>query len=114
MRVLYTPEAKADLKDIRRYIGELLQNPQAAKNVLATIKKSVAMLRESPFLGAPISSFLPSHINAEDLPVSLLDYRRLVCKRYSVFYRVGDDAVYVDRILHGSRDFINQLEYRLK
>ena len=109
MKVSYSLEALADLKDIRLYIAETLQNPQAAKHTLSIIKKNTGQIKNTPLLGAPIDSFLPKHIKLKQLPASLLCYRRLVCKNYSVFYRIEQETAFVDRIIHGSRDFINQL-----
>ena len=109
MRISYAPEALADLKGIHLYITETLNNPQAAKNTLTIIKKNIGYIKTSPLLGSPIASFLPKHIKAEQLPASLMCYRRLICNKYSVFYRIENKIAFVDRVIHGSRDFINQL-----
>ena len=33
-------------------------------------------------------------------------YRYLICETYLIFYRVERYSVYVDRILHGSQDYL--------
>jgi len=37
------------------------------------------------------------------------DYRFLVCGKYTVFYRVESNTIYVVRILYGRRDFMRIL-----
>jgi len=37
------------------------------------------------------------------------DYRFLVCGNYLAFYRVDENAVYIDRILIGRRDYLRIL-----
>ena len=37
------------------------------------------------------------------------DYRYLVCGKYLAFYRVVNDTVYIDRIIHSKRDYISIL-----
>jgi plasmid stabilization system protein ParE len=49
-----------------------------------------------PLSGAPLSSIY-------DIAT---DYRFLVCGIYIVFYRPQGDAVLIDRILYGRRDYL--------
>ena len=46
--------AKQDLSDAKRYISEELQNPEAAKRVLARIFKSLRVLEQFPYSGTPL------------------------------------------------------------
>ena len=92
-------EAQNDLRDIKTYITEDLENPQAALAIVRRITKSIRMLREHAYIGAPLSSIAD---NKED-------YRFLVSGSYMVFYRVNGQDVYVDRVLYGRRDYLNVL-----
>lgn len=92
-------EAQNDLRDIKTYITEDLENPQAALAIVRRITKSIRMLREHAYIGAPLS-FIAD--NKED-------YRFLVSGSYMVFYRVNGQDVYVDRVLYGRRDYLNVL-----
>ena len=46
-------EAQNDLRDIKTYITEDLENPQAALAIVRRITKSIRMLREHAYIGAP-------------------------------------------------------------
>ena len=92
-------EAQNDLRDIKTYMTEDLENPQAALAIVRRITKSIRMLREHAYIGAPLSSIAD---NKED-------YRFLVSGSYMVFYRVNGQDVYVDRVLYGRRDYLNVL-----
>ena len=92
-------EAQNNLRDIKTYITEDLENPQAALAIVRRITKSIRMLREHAYIGAPLSSIAD---NKED-------YRFLVSGSYMVFYRVNGQDVYVDRVLYGRRDYLSVL-----
>lgn len=91
--------AKEDLKGIRTYIREELDNPTAAKAVVDRIIERIRQLEQFPMLGAALSSIIEPET----------DYRFLVSGNYLIFYRIEKDAVYVDRILYGKRDYLKIL-----
>lgn len=97
--VLLSDNAKEDLKDIRTYILEELDNPTAAKTVMDRIIDRIRQLEQFPMLGAALSSVIEPET----------DYRFLVSGNYLIFYRIEKDAVYVDRILYGKRDYLKTL-----
>ncbi len=94
-----SPTAQNDLAEIKAYITEELDNPDAALSILRKITKSIRVLQEYAFAGAPLSSAA----NVES------DYRFLVSGNYLTFYRVSGSEVYVDRILYGRRDYLHIL-----
>ncbi len=98
-KILISPEAKHDMLEIKEYITEELGSPIASKSVIDKIMKQISRLSDFPKIGAPLSSV----INIET------DYRFLGCGNYMVFYRCTDEAVFVDRILYGKRDFMRVL-----
>lgn len=98
-KIKLSPLALMDLKETRQYISAELENPSAAGNVLSQITKTIAHLANTPYMGANLSSI----IDVET------DYRVLVCGNYTAFYRVEEQAVYIDRILYGRRDFVKLL-----
>lgn len=49
MRYVLTPQARDDLKEIRRYIAD--DNPEAAVRVVQGLLKRCRMLAERPYLG---------------------------------------------------------------
>jgi len=94
-----SPLAQNDLRDIRAYIANELQNPVAAANVLKRITKRLRSLINFPTMGVPLSSI----VDVET------DYRFLVCGHYTGFYRYEGHTVYVVRVLYGRRDFMKIL-----
>lgn len=92
-------DAKEDLKGIRNYIRDELDNPEGAKNVSDRIIRRIRQLEQFPMMGAALSSVMAPET----------DYRFLVSGNYLIFYRVNEATVYVDRILHGKRDYLKIL-----
>ena len=92
-------DAKEDLKSIRAYISEELDNPAAAKNTVDRIISRMRQLEQFPMMGAALSSVIEPET----------DYRFLVSGNYLVFYRIEKANVYVDRILYGKRDYLKIL-----
>ena len=87
--------ALQDIKDIKDYISDVLQNPMAARRITDVIRKKIQNLSDFPGIGAPVKS----------KAASLADHRYLVCENYNVYYLTDNDNVYIQRILHGRRDF---------
>ena len=100
-RIQYSPRALRDLEEIGDYISAKLHNPIAAFNTVNTIQAKIDKLAVFPQLGALLSSI------HDDIDVG--DYRFLVCLNYLAFYRVEGDAVHIDRIMYGRRDYIKIL-----
>ena len=107
-----SPEAQADLEEIKVYIAEELENPKAALATVGRITKALRILRTHAFAGAPLSSVA----DVES------DYRFLVSGNYLAFFGSLDgqenttaygsidlNTVYVDRILYGRRDYLRIL-----
>jgi addiction module RelE/StbE family toxin len=94
-----SPEALADLQEIKRYITDELDNPVAAKRIVTKIIKSMRRLKRFPNSGSP----LLSHV------VIPTDYRFLVCGNYLIFYKYNGKVVMVSRVLLGKRDYLSIL-----
>ncbi|OQA50139.1 MAG: Plasmid stabilization system protein [Firmicutes bacterium ADurb.Bin300] len=93
MKIVYAPQAKADLSEIRGYIRDELKNPAAAKNTVEKILKTCNLLAANPNAGFA----LEGKIGRES------DYRCLVSGNYIAFYRV-ENRVEIMRILDGRTD----------
>lgn len=89
------PIARRDLLEIRDYIANDLDSPDAAINVVLKIIESYEKLKEFPFLGIELSSKI--HIET--------DYQYLISGKYLVFYKVDDVYVTIYRILYARRDY---------
>jgi addiction module RelE/StbE family toxin len=79
-KVQFSPRAKSDFEEIFLYIAE--DNPLHARNVVESIEKSIAYLREFSYIGT---------LMAEDI--------RMIVEptyRYRIFYRVVDeDSIHI-------------------
>lgn len=92
-------EAKNDLKEIKKYISNELDNDIAANNTISKITKGIRRLEQQPLMGTSLSSVIEFDTN----------YRFLVCGNYMVFYRFDDNMVFVSRIIYGRRDYMKIL-----
>ena len=100
LKIRFTPQAVADLDEIKRYISEELFNPQAAADLLAHIFEKIRTLASLPQTGARLRT---------DIPI-LKNYRFIPCKNYIVFYRTEEKFVSIIRILYARRDYLGLLE----
>ena len=98
-KLLYAPEALQDLDDIGEYISEELSSPKAANKILTEICSTIDLLSNNPLMGAKLSA----------LTNIVSDYRYLVVKKYLVFYRIKESAIYIDRILYSKRNYLSIL-----
>ena len=97
--IYYSQEARRDLDAIWDYLVSELQSTSAAEHTVSSILDAAGHLETFPEMGAPLSSIFPIES----------DYRFLVRGNYLIFYRTSGEAVYVDRILYGRRDYLRIL-----
>lgn len=102
MRIVYTLNARQDLRDIYAYIAYTLLSPDAARNTANQIMKAARSLASMPERN-PLYKEEPWHGQG---------IRFVPVKNYLVFYTVSaeEDAVSIVRILYGGRDLSRQLE----
>lgn len=93
------PKAIEDLKSIRSYISDELNNPVAAKNIVATIIEAYEKLLDFPYMGRDLSSKIGLRT----------DYRYLICDHYIVFYKYDEAYISIYRILNSQRDYLHIL-----
>ena len=98
MKILVTPAALQDLKDIKKYISTDLSNPDAAVNVVRKIISSYMKLADMPFMGTMLQQSL--HL---DIP-----FRYIISGNYLIFYKVTEN-IEIHRIIYGRRDYIRIL-----
>ena len=101
-KVVYSPEALNDLKDIYAYIAYELLVPDTAKNQVNRIRREIRSL-----------DFMPSRYALVDWePWQSLGLHRVSVDNFTVFYLVGDSSltVTVIRIVYGGRDLENILK----
>lgn len=98
MKILVTPAALQDLKDIKTYISDDLSNPTAAVNTVKRIISTYKKLSDTPLIGTLLQQSI--HL---DIP-----FRFIVSGSYLIFYKVTDN-IEVHRIIYGRRDYIRIL-----
>ena len=87
--------AEDDLSEIVNYIAA--DRPSAADALATKIEKNLNLLSKNPQIGR-----IP---NEEEL--MRLGYRYLVVQNYLIFYTIEELTIYIHRILHGARDYLN-------
>ena len=89
MRYRLLPQALVDLEAIGDYIAA--HNPNAAVRLVDTLQRRWELLTFHPRSGAPRDDVSPG-------------IRHVVVGEYLAFYRIGDDAIEIVRVLHGRRN----------
>lgn len=92
-------KAQSDLAEIKAYITEELENPDAALATVSRITKKIRVLKNQAYAGTPLSSVADTES----------DYHFIVSGNYLVFYRAYGKDVYIDRVLYGRRDYMRIL-----
>ena len=95
-RVIYSQFSIEDLLNIDGYISNILQNESAANNISQTLLTNIGSLSYLPY----------RHMVYKN------DIRKMVVKRYSVFYTVDEsnNSVNIIRILFNGMDANNILD----
>jgi len=88
-RVIYAPEAEADIVAIARRIAE--DNLEAAERFIEMIDEKADLLATAPAMGR----------QRDELAQGL---RSFPVGAYVIFYRVAKRGIEVARVLHGARD----------
>jgi len=88
LKVRYTPDAIADLREVLAYIKK--QSPQGARKMQARIQRLINLTLDHPQMGARTSS---------------KRLRRLVARPYPylIFYEVSDDEIVIHGVRHSAR-----------
>ena len=89
MRYVLTPQAKDDLKEIRRYIAD--DNPDAAIRVVQALLKRCRGLAQRPSLGHTRTDLLPERFRV--FPVG----------SYLIIYRLDTKPLRIVRFWHAAR-----------
>lgn len=98
-RIFYTAEAMRDLDEIWGYIGDCLGSPGAAERIVNHIMDDIDLLESYASIGTELSEVTGFET----------DYRYMISAKYIVFYRVNDEQIIIDRILHSRRDYLQTL-----
>lgn len=89
MFCVFSPRAELDLEAIGDYIA--LDNPQRAVSFIHEIQEQCSKIAEMP-LAFPLRPELGE------------GFRMVVVKSYLIFYRIEEETIRIERILHGARN----------
>ncbi|MCD8372995.1 MAG: type II toxin-antitoxin system RelE/ParE family toxin [Clostridia bacterium] len=100
-KVIYTPEARIDLRNITEYISNNLSVPETARKQAGRIMSSIQGLEELPY----------RHSVYNDEPWKSQGMRYFPVDNYLIFYLPVEQtqSVHVLRIMYGGRDISTQL-----
>ena len=99
----YSPAALEKLGAVYRYIAEELINPMGAANTIRSIREKIRTLKQTPYLGAPLSS------RCAEIPERFQDIRVLLCGHYLALYRYDGKTVRILCIYHAKEDYVCHL-----
>jgi toxin ParE1/3/4 len=88
-KIVWTRQAKEDLRAIREYIAR--DAPATAVAYTRLLRLSVSRLREFPFSGQVVPEIGKQHI------------REMIHGNYRIIYRVQNSLVEILTVFHGSR-----------
>ena len=90
-----SPQASKDIEEIYPYILNVLCNPIAANNLIDEIQSAILNLKSFPFMYFTVQNEL---VRDQTL-------RKLVIKKYLVFYRVKENKIQIVSVLSGLCDY---------
>lgn len=99
MKIICSPKAREDLREIRSYISSELSNPAAANRISKKIMNDCSYLKDNPLLGAELK-------NKFDVDT---DMRYLISNNYIAFYKIVDNDIRVIRIRDGRTNYMQIL-----
>lgn len=105
-KVIVTPDAEADLAEIRDYIAYTLMVPETAKDYLEDLKTEIKNLAHIGNSIAPVP----------DEPWHSRGLRKVIAKRFYIYYIADDKSstIYVMNVIYTARDQIKALKEKLK
>jgi len=100
-KINITDTAKQDIRGIKKYITEEIQEPVAAVNTTESILNAITSLEQMPDRIAPV----------KDKRLAAQGLRPLYVKNYTVFFRIDEshDLIDIVRVLYSHRDWASIL-----
>jgi toxin ParE1/3/4 len=92
-RVVWAPQAKRDLREVRRYYARVASQ-EIADQLLREISQAGELLSQRALIWR----------RRDEIAIGL---RSVLVRPYVIFYRMQDDKVEIARVLHGRRNLTN-------
>ena len=100
-KIIVTPDAAANLTELRYYIANILMAPDAALRHIRLIRTEIAKLNQFPARIAPV----------HEEPWHSRGIRFLIVKNFYVYYRIDENAktVFILNVVYSKRDQLKVL-----
>ena len=101
-QITVTPDAEADLSELRDYIANVLRSPETARSYLHHLRKEIGSLSE-----------MPARIKAVDEePWHSRGIRKLIVKHFLVYFRIVEEEkmIYILNVIYARRDQLRVLQ----
>ena len=101
-RITVTPDAEADLSELRDYIANVLRSPETARSYLHHLRKEIGSLSE-----------MPARIKAiDEEPWHSRGIRKLIVKNFLVYFRIVEEEkmIYILNVIYARRDQLRVLQ----
>lgn len=100
--IIITPDAAADLTQLKSYIAYTLQEPETALKYIRGIRKEIEKLDTFPAAVAPVT----------DEPWHSKGVRRTIFKNFYIYYWINETekTVYVLNVIYARRDQLKALK----
>ena len=99
--IIITPDAEADLLELRNYIADVLLVPDTALSYIKAIQKEIATLTEMPERIKPV----------DEEPWHSRGLRKIIAKNFYVYFRIDEPTkrVYILNVIYDQRDQLKQM-----
>lgn len=99
--ILMTPDATADLLELRDYIANVLLVPDTALTYIRSIRTEINTLTQMPGRIAPVS----------EEPWHSYGVRKISANNFYIYYRIDEETnrVYILNIIYNKRDQLRML-----
>ena len=100
-KIIVTPDAAANLTELRYYIANILMAPDAALRHIRLIRTEIAKLKQFPARISPV----------HEEPWHSRGIRFLIVKNFYVYYRIDENArtVFILNVVYSKRDQLKVL-----
>ena len=100
--IIITPDAEADLIELKNYITDVLLSRETAKNYIQALRKEIESLAHMP----------ARYKTLDDEPWHTKGIRRTLVKNFYVYYRIEEDEkhVFILNVIYTRRDQLRMLD----
>ena len=101
--IVFSKKSDDQLDEIYNYVLSVSNDDDTAKKYINGLIDKTEILKKHAFVGRKL--VLLDNI--------ITQYRYIKYKEYLIFYRVDNDKVYIDRILHSKKDYVSEFTSEL-